>query len=137
MPEGKIKETVVVKPHPGGVKGAMMSLDEVAKRAWAARTIPRLRGWVLRELAKAGNPTGVRDKVQVIVDAWKKKVPYVSDPIQTEFMASPVQLLCLDNHGLCIPGSDLTEHTIGTGGAVMSIGIPFQVVGASYKHPID
>jgi len=137
MPQGQLKEKVVVKPHPGGVAGAMMSLDEVASRMWAIRNDPRLRGWALRELGKAGNPTGARDKMQAIMEAFKKKVPYVSDPVQTEFVASPIQLLCLDDHGLCIPGADCDEFTVGIGGAGLSIGIPMQVVGASYKEPID
>jgi hypothetical protein len=137
VPNGQLKEKVVVKPHPGGVAGAMLSLDEVASRMWAMRNDPRLRGWALRELAKAGNPTGSRDKMQALMEAFKKKVPYVSDPVQTEFVASPVQLLCLDDHGLCIPGADCDEFTVGIGGAGLSIGIPQQVVGASYKQPTD
>ena len=126
-----------MKPHSGGVAGAMMSLDEVAKRMWAIRNDPRLRGWALRVLAAAGNPTGASDKMQAIMEAFRKKVPYVSDPVQTEFIASPIQLLCLDDHGLCIPGADCDEFTVGIGGAGLSIGIPVQVVGASYKAPVD
>ncbi|HTQ47930.1 MAG TPA: transglutaminase domain-containing protein [Polyangiaceae bacterium] len=137
MPQGQLKEKVVLSPHPGGIKGAMMSLDEVAKKMWASRNDPRVRAWTTQELAKAGNPTGARDKMQVVVDAYRKKVPYVSDPVQTEFMASPVQTLCLDDHGLCIVGGDCDDAAITVGACLLSIGIPVQVVGASYKEPTE
>jgi hypothetical protein len=134
---GEIKERVTVKPHPGGVKGALMSLDAVAAKMWASRNDPRVRAWTTQQLAKAGNPTGIREKAQTIVDAYRKKVPYTPDPVQSEFMASPVQTLCLDEKGLCIVGGDCDDATITVGACLLSIGIPVQVVGASYRAPTD
>ena len=133
MPAGVLKETVVTKPHAGGIAGAFMSLDEVAKRAWAVRSDPRLRAWSLKQIAAAGNPSSIRGRVQAIVNGWRRAVPYVPDPPKVELMASPVQVLCLDDHGLCIRGGDCDEFAIGCMGAAMSVGIePCYAVGASY-----
>lgn len=128
-----IREPVTIKPHSGGVRGAMMSLDEVAKRAWASRNDPRVRAWTTRVLAAAGSPSTVAGRVQAIVDAYRKAVPYVPDPIKTELMASPVQTLCLDSGGLCIVGGDCDDAAITCGACCMSVGIAIRIVGASYK----
>jgi hypothetical protein len=102
------------RPHPAGQKGARLSLKEVAERAWKARMSPRLRAWVTQQLDKCGVSTGGRrQKMQCILDAFRKKVPYVADPVMGEFMATPDQLLCLDENGLCIVGGDcFPEGTI-------------------------
>jgi hypothetical protein len=95
------------RTHPAGKKGARISLEEVAERAWKARMSPRLRAWVTQQLDKCGCSTGGRrEKAACILDAFRKKVPYVHDPVLGEFMATPDQLLCLDEGGLCIIGGD-------------------------------
>ena len=138
MPAGVMKETVVRRAHPGGAKGARLGLQEVAARAWAARGDPRVRAWSLQALAGAGNPTGRRARVQAIVDAFRRQVPYVSDPVNVEFMAGPVQTLCLDDHGLCMLGGDCDDAAITCMACCLSVGIaPVWAVGASYKAPIE
>jgi len=133
-----IAEPLVVKHHPGGVAGALMSLDEVAKRAWKDRNDPRVRAWATQELAKNGSPSTALGKMQVLLDAFRKRVPYISDPVQTELMAGAVQTLCLDDGKLlCVIGGDCDCQTIAFSAVLMSIGIPVHVVGASYKDPID
>ncbi len=128
----------VARPHPAGGKGARMSLKEVADRAWAARMSPRLRAWVTQELAKCGASTGTnRQKAQCVLNAFRKKVPYVPDPVMGEFMATPNQVLCLDEGGLCIVGSDCDEASITLAAAMMSIGIDAMIVGSSHKPPHD
>jgi hypothetical protein len=95
------------RPHPPGKKGARLSLDEVAERAWKARMSPRLRAWATQVLDKAGVSRGSRkQKMQALLDAFRAKVPYIADPVMGEFMATPNQLLCLDEGGLCIIGGD-------------------------------
>ena len=42
------------RPHPAGRKGALLSLNECAERAWKARMSPRLRAWALKQFAEAG-----------------------------------------------------------------------------------
>lgn len=126
------------RPHPAGAKGARLSLNEVADRAWKARMSPRLRAWVTQVLDKAGVSTGGRrQKAQAVLDAFRKKVPYIADPVMGEFMATPEQSLCLDEGGLCFVGGDCDDHSIGLAAAMMSIGIPAMIIGASYRDPID
>jgi hypothetical protein len=128
------------RTHPAGRKGAMLSLDEVADRAWKARMSPRLRAWVLKQIADAGlspSRSGRRRLAQCILDAFRKKVPYAADPLMGEFMATPDQLLCLDEGGLCIIGGDCDEAAITLAAAMMTLGIPTMVIGSSHKDPVD
>jgi hypothetical protein len=137
MPGGVLKEHVELRPHPGGARGAMLSLDEVAKRMWASRNDPRVRAWATGRLSECGSPSDIRNQAQCLTDAYRRKVPYVPDPHKSEFMASPVQTLCLDDHGLCIVGGDCDDAAITVGALCLSVGIPVQVVGASYRAPVD
>jgi hypothetical protein len=127
-----------VRPHPAGAKGARLSLNEVAERAWKARMSPRLRAWATQVLAAANVSTGGRrQKAQAILDAWRKKVPYIADPVMGEFMATPDQTLCLDEGGLCFMGGDCDDSSIGLAAAMMSIGISAMIVGSSHREPYD
>jgi hypothetical protein len=126
------------RPHPAGARGAKLSLKEVAERAWKARMSPRLRAWVTQQLAKCGVSTGGRrEKAACILDAFRAKVPYVHDPVMGEFMATPDQLLCLDEGGLCIIGGDCDEASITLAAACMSVGIPAVIIGSSHREPFD
>ena len=126
------------RPHPSGGKGARLSLKEVAERAWKARMSPRLRSWSLKQLSQCGVSTGGRrQKAQCILAAFRKKVPYVADPVMGEFMETPDQTLCLDEGGLCFIGTDCDGAAITLAAAVMSIGIPAMIVGSSHKEPYD
>jgi transglutaminase-like putative cysteine protease len=126
------------RPHPAGRKGARLSLKEVAERAWKARMSPRLRAWVTQQLNKCGVSTGGRRaKAQCVLDAFRKKVPYIADPVMGEFMATPDQTLCLDEGGLCFLGGDCDDHSIGLAAAMMSIGVEAMIVGISHREPYD
>lgn len=126
------------RPHPAGKKGAKLSLDEVAERSWKARMSPRLRAWVTQVLAKANVSTGTRNqKAGSILESFRKKVPYIPDPVMGEFMATPDQSLCLDDGGLCFIGGDCDDHAVGLAASVMSIGIPAMIIGSSYREPYD
>ena len=126
------------RSHPAGHKGARLSLKEVAERAWKARMSPRLRAWVTQQL-HAGNVSTAdrKQKAQVILDAFRKKVPYIADPVMGEFMATPDQTLCLDEGGLCFVGGDCDDQSIGLAAAMMSIGIPAMIIGSSHRPPHD
>jgi len=126
------------RPHPAGRTGAKLSLKEVAERAWKARMSPRLRAWATQQLAAAGVSTGGRrEKAKAILDAFRKKVPYIADPVMGEFMETPDQTLCLDEGGLCFIGTDCDGSSISLAAAMMSIGIPAMIVGSSHKDPVD
>lgn len=126
------------RPHPAGRKGALLSLNECAERAWKARMSPRLRAWALKQLAEAGVSQGTRKQwAQAILDAYRKAVPYVNDPVMGEFMATPDQLLCLDEGGLCMMGADCDEASILLTAVMLALGIPAMIVGSSHKEPFD
>lgn len=126
----------VVKPHPAGAEGAHVSLKEVAERAWKARTSPRIRAWAMQAMAAAGASEGTRaQKGQAILDAFRKKVPYVADPVHGEFMAKPEQTLCLDEGGLCLIGGDCDDMSIALAALMMSIGINAMIIGSSHREP--
>lgn len=128
----------VSRAHPSGAKGAHLSLDECAQRAWKGRMSPRLRAWATQQLAACGVSRGTRrEKGACLLDAFRKKVPYVADPVMGEFMATPNQTLCLDEGGLCIVGADCDDTAITLAAAMMSIGIPAMIVGSSHHNPAD
>lgn len=116
----------------------MLSLQEVADRSWKARMSPRLRAWVTQQLDKCGVSRGTRrQKMQCVLDAFRKKVPYISDPLLGEFMETPEQTLCLDEGGLCILGTDCDGATIVLVSSSLCIGIPAMVIGCSFRPPLD
>jgi len=126
------------RPHPAGKEGAMLSLQEVADRGWKARMSPRLRAWVTQQLDKCGVSRGTRvQKMRCAVDAFRKKVAYINDPLMGEFMATPDQILCLDEDGICILGFDCDEATITVIAMALCIGIPAMVIGCSFRPPLD
>lgn len=126
----------VSRPHPGGKRGAMISLDESAKAAWRARKSVRLRAWATQQLDKCGRPNGKRAQVQCLLDAFRKKVPYVNDPKWAEFIAKPEQLLCLDDE-LCIVGGDCDDSAVGMCSLCLCIGLDAMIVGQSSREPGD
>lgn len=129
-----------VRPHPAGKKGAKISLEEVAKRAWSARMSPRLRAWATQVIDKAGVSRGTRkQKAEAILNEYRRLVPYVADPVMGEFIAHPEQTLCLDEGegGLCIVGGDCDDAATTIAAALMSIGIPCKIVGSSHRAPAD
>ena len=141
---GMITETPVTgvkvdeRPHPPGKKGAMLSLQEVADRAWKGRMSKRLREWVTQQLDKCGVSRGSRrEKAQCLLDAYRKKVPYIADPVMGEFMAKPEQTLCLDEGGLCIVGGDCDDASLTLAACMMCIGINAMIVGSSHREPLD
>lgn len=130
--------TTDARSHPSGGKGARLSLKEVAERAWKARMSPRLRAWVTQQLDKHKVSTGSRrEKAKAVLEEFRKKVPYIADPVMGEFMETPNQTLCLDEGGLCFIGTDCDGAAITLAAAMMSIGIPTMIIGSSHKDPLD
>jgi len=124
--------------HPSGKKGAHLSLKEVAERSWKARMSPRLRAWVTQQLHKNNvSAGGRRQKGQAVLDEFRRKVPYVADPVMGEFIETPNQTLCLDEGGLCFIGTDCDGAATTLAAAMMSIGIPAMIIGSSHRDPAD
>lgn len=132
---GNVGAPVERRPHPGGRKGAIMSLDECARRAWKSRGDPLVRAWTTQQLKACGWPSGRRDQARCIVRAFRSQVRYVEDPLQVEAMYGPRQTLCLDKGGLCVVGADCDDTAITLGAAFMSVGWRVWIVGASYRDP--
>lgn len=139
MPANPFHAVVTKRAHPGGKRGAMLSLAEVGQRAWAARDNVLLRAWSTQKLAAAGYPATTTGKVDAIVRAFRREAgAYVSDPVNVEFMAGPVQTLCLDDEGVCLRGYDCDDAAIACIAACYAVGIePLWAVAASYAIDAD
>lgn len=131
--------TTDTRSHPAGRDGSMISLKEVAERAWKARMSPRLRAWVGQTITAAGVASGGhRQKMQAILDEYRRKVTYANDPLMGEFIATPDQVLCLDkDRGLCIPIADCDEASVVLVASALCLGFSAMVVGSSHKPPLD
>lgn len=118
---------IQVAAYPEGPKGIRLSLREVAKKIRDGRLDPDVRGWVGDVLVAAGSPKGRRDQAQAIVDAFRKATVYVPDPVASEYIVSAAGTACL-RPGLCVRARDCDDGVVFMGSALMSIGIPVEVV---------
>lgn len=124
--------SIRTRAHPRGMAGAKLSLDEVAARVKEGRNDPRVRAWASKALIDAGRPQDVRGQAQAILDKLRSQTMYVMDPVNTELIAKPHVTMCLDEHGLCLPGADCDDLTVAFGSATMSVGIETEVVGQAF-----
>jgi len=122
---------IVTRKHPGGERGAKISLHEVARRIREGRLDPRVRGWASQQIDKAGRPKRLVDRAQAILDGLRKKAAYLPDPIGAEMIVAPHVTLCLDDT-LCMIGADCDDLCVAFGSAAMSVGIPTHVVGQAF-----
>jgi hypothetical protein len=112
--KGKVPVEYAV--HPGGAKGAKFSLDKMQETCRKAKNDFRLRGWAGRKLIAAGKPKTKFGQASALLEAMRKQTMYGFDPPNTEFIAAPYAVLCLDAAGedggdLCIPLVDCDELT--------------------------
>ena len=117
-------------------KGVGFSLLEVARRIREGKDDLYVKSWAGKVLIAAGKPTSTISQAQAILDAVRKQTMFVPDPVGTEMNAAARYTLCLDDK-LCIPASDCDDFAVATGSALMSMGIPVQVVGQSFKGKTD
>jgi hypothetical protein len=127
---------VETRPHPAGKKGADISLNEVAKRIREGRNDPHVKGWAGKVLVAAGKPKGNIEQSQALLDALRKQTMYVPDPVGTELNVAARHTLCLTDK-LCMPAGDCDDVSVALGAAIMSVGIPVQVVGQSFNGKTD
>lgn len=116
-----------VRAYPLGEAGIELSLETVAKKVREGRLDPDIRGWAGDVLIAAGRPTRVRDQAQAILDAFRKKTMYLSDPVGAEYIASGAATVCL-RPGLCVRARDCDDGVVAVGSALLSIGLPVLVI---------
>lgn len=123
---------VEIRKHPRGEPGTRISIEEAAKRAAAARIDPRVRAWAIEKIVQAGNPNGVVDRAQVLLEALRRERIYIEDPTDSDFMPSAACTL-VGCQGLIFLGEDCDGLLIAWLGACGSIGIFGAVIGHSYS----
>jgi hypothetical protein len=123
---------IITRPHPSGAKGAHISLVEVSARILKGRLDPRVRAWAIAQLQKANRPRSHQGRAQAILEGLRKKALYIPDAVNAEFIQAAHLTLCLDDKSLCFAGGDCDDLCVAYGSAVMSIGIPVQVVGQAF-----
>lgn len=122
---------VVVAPYADGSEGIDQSIAAMCQKMREGRNDPRVRRWALETLSAAGidgrgNET-VKEKAQVLLDAFREKTSYSPDPVGSEYIPSAAATLCLDPN-LCVKGDDCDGLTTAFGSVTMSIGIPTVIV---------
>jgi hypothetical protein len=123
---------IVAHPHPGGAAGVKFSLAEVARRIRRGKDDPMLVAWARRAIHENGGPQDTKGRAQAILTQLRKQVSYVPDPVSTEFMAQPRNLLCLDPNGLCFKGGDCDDLVIAYASACLAVGIPTKIIGEAF-----
>jgi hypothetical protein len=118
---------VVRQDYPEGVAGVKLSLETIADKIREGSLDKDVRGWAGDVLIAAGRPTAVRAKAQALLDAFRKATVYVSDPVNTEYIASAAATLCL-RPGLCIRARDCDDGVVAYGSLLASVGIPVRVI---------
>lgn len=123
---------IVEKPHPGGQKGANLSLREIAIRLREGKEDGRVGAWASRTFNRNGRPKTHRAKAQVLLDEFRKSFAYHPDPIGTEAIKGAAQTMCLDDKGLCFEGGDCDDLCVALGSACMTLGIPVRVLAQAF-----
>ncbi len=89
-------------------------------------------GWAGDVLIAAGRPKGNKRCAQAIVDAFRRQTVYRADAVGAERIASAAATLCL-RPGLCVRVRDCDDGLVAVGSALMSIGIPVQIVTQRFR----
>jgi hypothetical protein len=123
---------VVLRPHPGGMKGVRKSTEYVRLGIAAGRHNPFLIAWTRRTIHAANLPDArgfpnADNVVRALFDAQKHEMAFVKDPRSGEMMANPAFLLCLDPNGLCLRGGDCDDQLILLGSSSSSAGVPIRL----------
>lgn len=136
---------VTMREHPRGMAGVRKSADEVAARIARGFRSPWLAGWTRRAIhdARLAGRRGFPEPDEIIwralFPAVKKDVAFVKDPVNTEFIATADEILCLNPEGYCLRGEDCDGQLVVLGSAALSAGIPIRLrirryAGAAQAH---
>lgn len=122
---------VTVNQYSDGSAGIDQSIAAMCLKMREGRNDHRVRRWALETLAAAGidgrGHHGVREKVEVLLEAFRAQTVYSADPVGTEFVPSAAATLCLDP-ALCVRGDDCDGLSTAFGSVTLSIGIPTVIV---------
>jgi hypothetical protein len=101
--------SVTVGEYADGAEGIDQSIAAMSQKMREGRNDHRVRRWALETLSAAGidgrGNESVKEKAQVLLDAFRAKTSYSADPVGTEFVPSAAATLCLDP-ALCVKGDD-------------------------------
>lgn len=121
--------------YPSGDAGVNASINMMAQKMREGRLDSRVRAWGINALAAAGidgrGDESVKQRVQVLLDAFRAQTSYVSDPVGAEHIASTPVTLCLDPK-LCVPAEDCDSLALALGSVTLSLGIPTRILKQSF-----
>ncbi len=124
---------VVLREHPRGMDGVRKGAGEIASKMVAGARNREVIEWA-RQNADPGpvrgypNPDSI---VRSLFEAWKKRVKFVKDPLNTELIAATSIILCVDKSGECHGAGDCDEQLL-LGSALLALGIPVWLRVRSY-----
>ena len=103
------------RPHPTGAAGATASLEACSQRIQKDYLDPLVVAFARRQLNEHREAKSTKQKAQVLLDAMKSRARYITDPTNSEYIASAKLILCLDSTqtDYCHAGGDcFPEGTI-------------------------
>jgi hypothetical protein len=113
---------------PSADQRQILQFLEVAREHYS--NVPLVREWAVSQLG------GVRDndlfaQVKAILDSVKKHMVYVRDPVNAEYVISPIQLIqTIMSRG--VARGDCDDHVMLLNSALGSIGFPTKFVGVKF-----
>jgi hypothetical protein len=121
--------------YQAGEAGVNQSINLMAQKMREGRLDSRVRAWGINALSAAGidgrgNET-VKQRAQVLLDAFRAQTSYVSDPVGAEHIQATPVTLCLDPK-LCVPAEDCDSLALALGSVTLSLGIPTRILKQSF-----
>jgi hypothetical protein len=121
--------------YPPGEESINTSINLMAQKMREGRLDARVRAWGVNALTAAGidgrGNESTKQRVQVLLDAFRSQTSYVSDPVKAEHVASAPVTLCLDPK-LCVKAEDCDGLVTALGSVTLSLGIPTRILKQSF-----
>lgn len=118
-----------------GDAGVNQSINMMAQKMREGRIDLRVRRWGEEKLSAAGidgrGNESTKQRVQVLLDAFRSQTSYASDPVGAEHIASAAATLCLDPQ-LCVKMEDCDGLATALGSVTLSLGIPTRILKQSF-----
>lgn len=119
--------------------GVRTSLEEVARRAAAGGTHPRVRSWSIEQIhaaRQAGRSVkGDRARAEILLQTVQRTKTWVPDPVAAEYIPGAHLLACNvdDKDGPCLKGDDCDGLVVLFVACCLSVGLHAMVVGHAYN----